>query len=72
MGENDEVTPPEVAAEFHEMLSNSRLHFIPDCGHVPMVEHPAVFNELTEAFLTGLSGSGSPELSEPACLPVNA
>ncbi len=55
-GENDEVTPPEAACEFHERLPLSRLHLIAECGHVPMVEQPAVFNELAACFLDELSG----------------
>ncbi len=50
-GENDNVTPPEVAEEFHRLLPNSELHWIDKCGHAPMMEHPQKFNELMEGWL---------------------
>ena len=45
-GKNDNVTPPKVAEEFHELLPNSELHWIDKCGHAPMMEHPQQFNLL--------------------------
>ena len=39
-GENDIVTPPHVAEEFHKLLPNSELNWIPLCGHAAMWEHP--------------------------------
>ncbi|GAB3358114.1 alpha/beta hydrolase [Arachidicoccus ginsenosidivorans] len=50
-GKNDQVTPPFVAEEFHKLIPNSELHFIDKCGHAPMMEVPAEFNVLLEAFL---------------------
>ncbi|RZL19069.1 MAG: alpha/beta hydrolase [Pedobacter sp.] len=50
-GEDDKVTPPEVAKEFHELLPNSELNWVPKCGHAPMMEHPELFNTLLEKFL---------------------
>lgn len=50
-GLNDNITPPQVAHEFHALLPNSSLHFLDHCGHAPMMEHPQTFNELLEAFL---------------------
>lgn len=50
-GENDTVTPPSVAKEFHELLPDSELFWIPECGHAPMMEHPKEFNELLYAWL---------------------
>ncbi len=44
-GKNDTITPPEVAVEFHETLSDSELYWINKCGHAPMMEHPGEFNE---------------------------
>lgn len=43
-GENDGVTPPEVADEFHRLLPDSNLFWIDKCGHAPMMEHPEKFN----------------------------
>lgn len=50
-GEDDTVTPPFVGEKFHELIENSKLIFIPKCGHAPMMEHPKSFNEYLEGFL---------------------
>ena len=50
-GKNDNVTPPKVAEEFHELLPNSELHWIDKCGHAPMMEHPQQFNEILNEWL---------------------
>ncbi len=51
-GENDNVTPPKVAKEFHELLPDSDLFWIKKCGHAPMMEHPEEFNSILDAWLT--------------------
>lgn len=50
-GENDSVTPPDVAEEFHKLLPNSELNWIEKCGHAPMMEHPHKFNLILEPWL---------------------
>ena len=45
-GENDTVTPPNVANEFHKLLPLSTLFWIKECGHAPMMEHPDKFNSI--------------------------
>jgi len=50
-GENDSVTPPDVADLFHELLPDSDLFWIKKCGHAPMMEHPQEFNEILDAWL---------------------
>jgi pimeloyl-ACP methyl ester carboxylesterase len=50
-GENDAVTPPDVAELFHELLPDSDLHWIKECGHAPMMEHPQEFNSILNAWL---------------------
>jgi len=50
-GANDNVTPPEVAIEFHEKLPDSNLYWIEKCGHAAMMEHPDEFNEILYAWL---------------------
>lgn len=50
-GKNDNVTPPEVAEEFHELLPDSELFWIDKCGHAAMMEHPEEFNEVLSAWL---------------------
>lgn len=50
-GNNDTITPPFVGKEFNKLIPNSELHFIDKCGHAPMMEVPAEFNVILEAFL---------------------
>jgi pimeloyl-ACP methyl ester carboxylesterase len=50
-GRNDKITPPEVALEFNELLPDSELHWIDQCGHAPMMERPEEFNRLLTGFL---------------------
>ena len=45
-GKNDNVTPPDVADEFHKLLPDSDLFWIDKCGHAPMMEQPDQFNAL--------------------------
>ncbi len=50
-GKNDNVTPPEVAKEFHELLPDSELFWIDKCGHAAMMEHPEEFNKILNSWL---------------------
>jgi len=50
-GQDDIITPPEVAEEFKDRMPQARLHFIDECGHAPMIEHPDQFDALTLEFL---------------------
>ena len=45
-GKNDNVTPPNVAEEFDELLPDSELFWIDKCGHAAMMEKPDEFNEI--------------------------
>lgn len=54
-GENDRLTEPSVAYELHDQLPNSRLAFIPHCGHAPMLEQPDSFNHLLRRWLDRLN-----------------
>lgn len=51
-GNNDTVTPPFVAEEFHKLIPNSEVHLIDKCGHAPMMETPSEFNLILEQFLS--------------------
>jgi len=53
-GKNDIVTPPFVAEEFHKLIPHSQLHFIDKCGHAPMMEVPAEFNNILDNFLQSI------------------
>lgn len=50
-GRNDNVTPPEVADDFHRLLPDSDLYWLDECGHAPMMEHPLAFNTILDAWL---------------------
>ncbi|MFM9949543.1 MAG: alpha/beta fold hydrolase [Saprospiraceae bacterium] len=50
-GKDDQITPPFVGEQFHQLLANSKLVFVDHCGHAPMMEHEDVFNEHLAAFL---------------------
>lgn len=45
-GKQDNVTPPEVAEDFHKYLPNSDLFWVDKCGHSPMMERPEIFNQI--------------------------
>ena len=45
-GENDKITPPNVAKEFERLLPNAKLFWIKKCGHAPMMEHSEKFNTI--------------------------
>jgi pimeloyl-ACP methyl ester carboxylesterase len=50
-GLNDTITPPMVAYEFNRLIPNSKLKFIDNCCHAPMMEHPEKFNTILKGFL---------------------
>jgi pimeloyl-ACP methyl ester carboxylesterase len=50
-GLNDTITPPMVAHEFNRLIPKSKLKFIDQCCHAPMMEHPGKFNEIVSDFL---------------------
>lgn len=56
-GMQDTITPPFVGEKFLELIPNSRLVMIDQCGHAPMMEHPEEFNKNLEAFLKEISAT---------------
>ncbi|MBC9910012.1 alpha/beta fold hydrolase [Chitinophaga varians] len=50
-GEEDRVSPPDVAYEFQQLLPDVQLVMLSACGHAPMMEHPGQFNRILEDFL---------------------
>lgn len=51
-GDHDTVTPPFVGEKFNDLIENSKLHFIKNCGHAAMMEQPESFNTILDHFLT--------------------
>lgn len=43
-GLQDKISPPESALHFHDLLRNSEIKFIDQCGHLPMVEQTDTYN----------------------------
>ena len=52
-GKEDNVTPLFVGEKFNELVENSTLHIVEQCGHAPMMEKPEEFNGYLEDFLEG-------------------
>jgi 2-hydroxy-6-oxonona-2,4-dienedioate hydrolase len=42
-GKQDKVTQSEVAEEFNRKIRHSKLVWLNNCGHAPMIEHPMKF-----------------------------
>ena len=53
-GKQDAGTPAFVGEKFNELIENSKLYFVEECGHAPMMEKPEEFNAILEAFLLEL------------------
>jgi non-heme chloroperoxidase len=50
-GEEDQFAlQPEVEAIRHS-IRGAKLHWIPDAGHLPNLEQPAIFNSLVQEYL---------------------
>ena len=54
-GKNDVVTPPFVGEKFRGAIKNSKLVWMDQCGHAPMLEKPTEFNEILERFLIAIA-----------------
>ncbi len=50
-GVQDSVTPIWVGEKFHELIANSELVKVDECGHAPMMEKPVVFNVALRDFI---------------------
>jgi len=55
-GEDDHVIPVRDAGRFAKLIPDVRVEVWPDTGHVAMLERPAQFNALLEAFLAEAPG----------------
>jgi len=59
-GKQDTITPPDVAEEFNRLLPDSELFWIDKCGHAPMMERSAEFNEVLDKWLSKLLAEERP------------
>jgi pimeloyl-ACP methyl ester carboxylesterase len=53
VGEGDELTPPELAAEIAAGVAGSRLVKVPDCGHASTLEQPQKVSRALVEWLEG-------------------
>ncbi len=58
-GREDTVTPAFVGEKFNELIEGSKLAFVEECGHAPMMEKPQEFNDILESFLNELANKKS-------------
>jgi pimeloyl-ACP methyl ester carboxylesterase len=59
-GEDDAIFPVDHARQAVRVLPKSELTVIPDCGHLPHIEHPTRFIEVLTLWLTRLNWGGVP------------
>jgi pimeloyl-ACP methyl ester carboxylesterase len=57
-GKQDIVTPPEAGEGFARMIRSSRIVWLDNCGHAPMMECPDQFGEALLKFTEELRGPG--------------
>lgn len=53
-GEDDQIIPPAEAALMADSIPGSRLHIVPDAGHMPTLEQPETFNQLLSALVANI------------------
>ena len=56
-GDQDIITPAAVALQFNDLLPNSELFWISNCGHVPMMESPHAFAKTVNQFMERFSNA---------------
>ena len=54
VGDQDTLSPPDVAEETAQALPNAELAVIPNVGHVSNLEDPGLFNQVVRAYLERL------------------
>jgi pimeloyl-ACP methyl ester carboxylesterase len=52
-GLEDRITPPEVAERFRDLIPDTHLWRLSECGHTPMLERPEAFAEVLADWLDG-------------------
>jgi pimeloyl-ACP methyl ester carboxylesterase len=55
VGEQDALTPPELAREIAGGIPGAKLRLIPDCGHLSTLEQPEAVNRALRDWLTEAS-----------------
>ncbi|MBP8000632.1 MAG: alpha/beta hydrolase [Chloroflexi bacterium] len=55
-GDDDRIVPTAESQRLANELVNAELVIIPDCGHVPQEEQPALFLDAVITFVAGLPG----------------
>lgn len=50
-GEQDRITPPRLSRQMAERISGAELCLLDNCGHMPILEQPAVVNEKISSFV---------------------
>ena len=53
-GKEDRLTPPKYSEFLHERIDGSKMVFFDKCGHMPMLERSAEFNDSVSSFVLGL------------------
>jgi pimeloyl-ACP methyl ester carboxylesterase len=51
VGDQDLLTPPELAQEIHDAVEGSTMHIVQSCGHLPPIEQPEISAELLRTLL---------------------
>jgi pimeloyl-ACP methyl ester carboxylesterase len=46
------MVPPADAEILERVAPSAKIHFLPGCGHLPMVERPEAFSELLRRLAT--------------------
>jgi pimeloyl-ACP methyl ester carboxylesterase len=50
-GQNDAVVPHAHADKLAELMRNSEVHKLANCGHLPMLEQPGEFLKIAREFM---------------------
>ncbi len=50
-GENDPVVQPTDAEKLAHLLPNATIHYLPECGHISILEQPQAFQAVARSFL---------------------
>jgi pimeloyl-ACP methyl ester carboxylesterase len=51
VGNDDSITPPEIARQMHEKIPDSDMYIIENAGHLSPMEQPDEFNRILKPFL---------------------